>query len=418
MDGNPRGVAWTTNGFVLTQDSSSGLFGIPASGGAAQPLTKLDESRREKSHRFPQVLPGGESVLFSIATSRTDSWDDGLIAVGSIATGQYKIVLEGGSHARYSRSGHLVYNRGGNLLGVPFDLKRLEVTGPPVRVVSDVMASPAGGGSEFALSENGTLVYAPGLSRTEDRRVVWVDRQGRIEPIIDAPRPFGGKSLSPDGRYLALQVLSGLSTIVLYDIERLTLTRWTSEWDNAAPVWHPNGREIAFSSARGSNWNLYKRSVDGSEEAERLATSAFAQIPTSWAPDGKTLAFHESRDETGDDIFVLSLDGDRRPQPLVAGRANESLAKFSPNGRWIAYQSDETGENEIYLCRFPGCTGKRPVSVKGGTFPAWNPNGKELFYRSGDRDGRGCGEHGRRPRAGHSDRALHQTLSSSALSVV
>jgi Tol biopolymer transport system component len=241
------------------------------------------------------------------------------------------------------------------------------------------------GVANFALSENGTLVYAPGLSRTEDRSVVWVDRQGRIQPIIDTPRPFSAIALSPHGQHLALQVLSGLSTIVLYNIERKTFTRWTSEWDNAVPVWNPNGHEIAFTSARGSNWNLYKRSVDGSEGAERLATSAFVQIPTSWAPDGKTLAFREGSNETGMDIFVLSLEGDRRPQSLVAGRANESRAIFSPNGRWIAYQSDETGREEIYVCRFPGCTGKRPVSVEGGALPVWNPNGQELFYRSGDK---------------------------------
>jgi serine/threonine-protein kinase len=384
VEGAPRGVDWSTIGFVLTQDSSSGLFRSPAGGGLPEPLTKLDDGRREKSHRFPQVLPGGESVLFSIATSRTETWDDGLIAVGSIATGQYKIVLEGGSHARYSRSGHLVYARGGNLLAVPFDLERLAVTGQPVRVLSSVMTSPQGS-ANFALSENGTLVYAPGLSRTEDRRVVWVDRQGRVEPIIDTPRPFSATSLSPDGHYLALQVLSGLTTIVIHDIERKTITRWTSEWDNAAPVWHPNGREIAFSSARGSNWNLYKRPVDGSEEAERLGTGAFVQVPTSWSPDGKTLAFQEDSSDRGTDIFALPLQGDRKPQPLVAGRANESRAMFSPDGRWIAYQSDETGREEIYVCRFPGCGEKRPVSNEGGAFPVWNPDGQELFYRSGDR---------------------------------
>jgi Tol biopolymer transport system component len=278
-----------------------------------------------------------------------------------------------------------VYARGGSLLAVPFDLQRLEVTGQPVEVVSGVMMSPSGGGAEFALSDTGTLVYAPGLSRTQDRRLVWVDRQGRREPLIDQPGAFTALALSPDGRSLAVQRQGGLETIVIYDIDRGTSTHWTSEWDNASPVWSPTGRDIVFTSARGSSWDLYMGPVDHGKAAERVATSGDTKVPTSWSPDGTVVTFHTSSPDTGQDIFVLSLNGERKPQPLVAGRANESLATFSPDGRWIAYQSDETGRNEIYLCRFPGCSGKQPVSRDGGTYPRWNPAGKELFYRNGDK---------------------------------
>ena len=383
--GNPRGVSWSRQGFVFTQDSSSGLFRIARTGDSPQALTTLDADRREKSHRFPQVLPGDESVLFTIGTSRTDTWDNGLIVVGSLATGEYKVVHEGGSDARYSTSGHLVYARAGSLLAVPFDLQRLEVTGQPVEVVADVMMTTSGGGAEFALSDTGTLVYAPGRSRTEDRRIVWVDRQGKTEPIIDTPGPYTALALSPDGGSVALQLQGGLETIVIYDIDRRTFTHWTSEWDNSSPLWSPDGREIVFTSSRASNWDLFKGPVDDSQKVELIATSDFVKVPTSWSRDGKVVAFQTGRDETGHDIFVLTLNGERRPEPLVTGRANEAAPAFSPDGRWIAYQSDETGRPEIYVCSFPGCQGKRPVSNDGGTYPKWNPKGGELFYRNGNK---------------------------------
>jgi Tol biopolymer transport system component len=166
-------------------------------------------------------------------------------------------------------------------------------------------------------------------------------------------------------------------------MDRGTLTRLTSEWDNAAPVWDPSGREIAVTSARASSYNLYKLTVDGGGKAERLAASHYAQIPTSWSPDGAVLAFHELRAETGADVFLLSSSDD--PEPFLTGRADERFAAFSPNGRWIAYQSDETGRHEIYVRRYPGGGSLRQVSTDGGAYPVWNPNGKELFYRSGDR---------------------------------
>jgi serine/threonine-protein kinase len=300
-------------------------------------------------------------------------------------TGEYKVVLEGGADARYSPTGHLVYARGGTLHAVAFDVEKLEVTGQPVAVLPGVMTSAIGGGAEFALAENGSLVYAPGLSRTGDLRVVWVDRDGRVEPLMETPRSFNALRLSLDGRYLALQILACTDSIWLYEIARGTLTRWTSEWDNGVPVWNPSGREIAFTSARASAWNLYKQAVDADGDAERLATTDHTQVPASWSPDGAVLAFQEKSVETLDDIWMLSLSGDRKAEPFVKGRANEMWPTFSPNGSWIAYQSDETGRFEIYIRRFPGGGGMRQVSTEGGSFPVWNPNGKELFYRGGDK---------------------------------
>ncbi len=381
----PRGVDWSGDGLVFSGGSSTGLFRVPKVGGEPEVLTVLDRGRREKSHRFPQMLPGGDTVLFTLATSTTESWDHASIAVGSIKTGEYKVVLEGGVQARYSPTGHIVYARGGSLYAVNFDLKKLEVTGQPVPVLPEIMTTPEGGEAEFALAANGSLVYAPGLSRTKDRRVVWVDRHGRVEPLIETPRPFTALRLSPDGRYLAFQIAACIESIWLYEIARGALTRWTSEWDNATPVWAPSGQEIAFTSARASAYNLYSRAVDGRGDAELLATSDYTRLPSSWSPDGAVLAFFEYAVETGTDIWLLPISGNRKAEPFLNGRANEEWPAFSPNGRWIAYQSDETGELEIYLRQFPGGAGMRPVSTGGGSYPVWNPNGKELFYRSGDK---------------------------------
>jgi Tol biopolymer transport system component len=244
------------------------------------------------------------------------------------------------------------------------------------------MNTPVVGTAEFALSQSGSFIYAPGGSRTISSRIVSVDRDGRVETLLETPRSLEDLSLSPDGRLLALEVGGGaLESIWLYEIDRGTWTRWTSEWDNFYPVWAPSGREIAYASARES-WGLYKRALDDAGEAERLGTG---DNPSSWSPDGAVLAYNASAAESGLDVWTLRLSGDRKPEPFLNGRANETWPAFSPDGRWVAYQSDETGEFEIYLQRFPGGGGMRAVSTGGGSYPVWNPNGRELFYRSGDK---------------------------------
>jgi serine/threonine-protein kinase len=375
---NARGVDWCGDEIVFNRDVSTGLYKASTRGGPRTPLTSLDLDRREKSHRFPHLLPGCRALLFTIGTSTTESWADGDVAVASMVTGEYRTVLRGGVHARYSPSGHIVYHRAGTLYAAAFDVERLEVTGPPMPVVPGVMSDPAGGSAEFALAQNGTLVYAPGRSRTVDRQLVRIDRRGRAEPLVETPRAFGSFGLSPDGHHVAAHVMGGIGSIWLLDLAGGTPTRWTTEWDNTTPLWDPTGRQIMFSSSRRSAFDLYRQSVDGVAAAERIVASEFWKIPTSWSPDGTTVAY----DERGD-IFTVDVKPGSQATPFVNSRARERSAAFSPSGQWLAYVSDESGQDEVYARRFPYGDRRRPISVGGGTNPVWNPDGTELFYRNG-----------------------------------
>jgi serine/threonine protein kinase len=377
---DPRGVDWCGDEMVFNRAGSSGLYRVSSEGGASRPLTSLDLNRREKSHRFPEVLPGCRAALFTIGTSTTESWDDGELAIVSMETGQYRTVLPGGGLARYSPSGHLVFNRGGTLFAAAFDQDRLEVTGPPVPVLANVMSVPAGGSAEFALAENGTLVYAPGRSRMADRQLVRVDRRGVAEPLLEAPRAIASFRLSPDGDQVAAHLRAGIDGIWLFDIARGGSTRLTAEWDNISPIWDPTSREIIFSSARRSAYDLYRQPIAGDSAATRIVTNEFTKLATSWSPDGAAIAYQEEGD-----IQILRFEPGSKSTAFLPSRARERSAAFSPNGAWLAYVSDESGRDEVYVRRFPDAGGRRAVSTDGGTSPVWNPDGSELFYRNGPR---------------------------------
>jgi len=223
---NVRGAFWTTDGeIVFNRAGGQGLSRISAEGGEPRLLTTPDADRREKTHRFPEPLPGGKKILFTIASADIDSFDDASIAVLSLDTGDYRVVLEGGTDARYSPSGHLIYARAGSLLAVPFDLDESRVDGSPVPVVEGVSFSPIYGSAQYAVSGNGSLVYVRGAVWGNNRRVVWADREGRIQPLIETRRAFAAAKISPDGRLLALDVEGANSNVWVHDIARETSTR-------------------------------------------------------------------------------------------------------------------------------------------------------------------------------------------------
>jgi serine/threonine-protein kinase len=335
-------------------------------------LTRLEAG--EQAHNWPGVLPGGRAVLFTGGTR-----DNPRISVYSIATGERRDLIDGGTFARYAPSGHLVYAQNGALFAVPFDAERLELTGSALPVIDSVVQSQSGV-AQYGISMTGSLIYLSEVGTTSQRRLVWVARDGTEHPLPTPARNYDWPRLSPDGRRIAVEV--GAQTWI-YDIERDSLTRFAFEGtQNDSPVWSPDGRRIAFRSNRDGPLNIYWQMADGSGGTERLTMSQQVQIPDSWSDDGQFLAFHANAPMTIRDILVLRL-GDRREDVFLQTPANEGAPRFSPDGRWLAYASNESGRPEVYVQPYPGPGGKWLISTDGGTEPVWNPNGRELFYRNG-----------------------------------
>jgi Tol biopolymer transport system component len=251
-------------------------------------------------------------------------------------------------------------------------------------VVEGVLQSTTSGAAQYSISASGSLVYVSGGNQADQRRLVWVDRNGTEQPLAAPVRPYMYPRLSPDGRRVAVGITEHETQVWLYDLSRETLTRLTFERNlNYNAVWSPDGKRIAFQSSKEGPPNLFWQLADGSGGLERLmTTSEYPQVPMSWSPDGQLLAFIELNPTTGRDIWVLRLT-DLKTQPFLRTPFDESVPRFSPDGRWLAYISNESGRHEIYVQPYPGPGGKWQISTEGGTEPAWNPNGRELFYRSG-----------------------------------
>ncbi len=380
---NPRGASWGSQGTIaFGLATNSALLEVPDAGGTPQPLTRLEKG--EPGHRWPEFLPGGKAVLFT-AGANPLNFTNAQVAVQSVGTGQRRNLIQGGMYPRYAPSGHLVYAQGGSLIAVAFDPRRLLVTGTAVRVVDGVRQSPIDGDAQYSFSATGSLVYASGGPQATQRKVVWVDRRGAEQALTAPVHAYRYPRLSPDGRRMATIIEESEANIWLYDLTRETLTRLTFQGDlNLLGAWTPDGKRIAFQSNKEGTPNVFWQLADGSGGMERLTTGEYRQSPNSWSPDGQLMAFIEVNPTTGYDIWVLRLN-DRKAQPFLRTPFNEGAPRFSPDGRWLAYTSDESGRPEIYVQPYPGPGGKWQISTEGGTEPVWNPNGRELFYRIGDR---------------------------------
>jgi serine/threonine protein kinase len=374
------GANWGSQGMIAFPPANlSFLQQVPDAGGAPLPLTRLGKS--DSSHRWPEFLPGGKAVLFAASDGATN-WTNAQIAAQAVGAGERRSLVQGGTQPRYVPTGHLLYVQGGSLIAVKFDPERLQITGASVPVVEGVVQSVSSGAAQYSTSSTGSLVYVPGGVQGAGRKLVWVDRNGAEQPFAAPAHAYESPRLSPDGQRIAVVADS---QIWMYDLSRETLTRLTFEGNtNSRPVWTPDGKRIAFYSTKDGQLNLFWQLADGSGGLEKLATSDFINVPDSFSPDGQLLAFHEANPTTGEDILVLRLS-DRKILPFLRTPFNEADPRFSPDGRWIAYMSDESGRSEIYVQPYPGPGGKWQISTNSGTEPVWNRNGRELFYRNGNK---------------------------------
>jgi serine/threonine protein kinase len=374
-----RGATWGPDGRIIcVLNPATPLFSIPADGGPPSSVTKFDTAAGEQSHRWPQILPGGDAVLFTVGKGK--SWDDAEIAVQSIKTGERHTLIQGGTSARYIATGQLVYARAGKLLAVPFDLKRLQVTGPPTIVLDDVLEDEESGVAQFTVSDNGTLIYLPGGLQSSEFSLAWFDRAGKMTPFAGQARRYWAPRLSPDGQKLAVTVATVNDEVWVSDLARGSWTHLTFETGSALPQWTPDGKRVTFVGSISGVAGIYWKLADGSGEIERLL--AGTNLPNAWSPDGKVLLYMEFNPKTGRHLWSYSPSGDRKPHLLTSSSANQDSASFSPNGRWIVYESDETGRSEIYVQAYPGPGGKWQISTSGGIDPVWARDGKELFFYS------------------------------------
>ncbi len=378
------GATWGSNDIIVFAQGAGGLWQVAAAGGEPKQLTKLDESKNEVSHRLPHLLPGNEGVLFTVTQNWFPKWEETHVWVQSLRTGERKKLVQG-ADARYVPTGHLVYMHAGELLAVPFDRRRLEITGGPVNVIPQVMQAAYNpnidndsGAGQFDVSVSGALVYVPGgMSPDLERSLVWVDRSGVAQPLAAPTRAYYAPRLSPDGQRVLVWTSGRDRNVWIYDVRRGTLMPVTTEGRNSYSQWTPDGQRVTFDADATADHpgGIYWKSADGTGPAERLTMSG---TPGSWSPDGQTLAFAED-----DGIWTVTLSGDRRPHPfvIVPTRFDAVRPDFSPDGHWLAYQSDESGRREVYVQPYPGPGLRQQVSIDGGEAPAWSRDGRELFYQ-------------------------------------
>ena len=316
------------------------------------------------------------------------NWDEAAISLIDLNSGEHKPLLTEGSSPHYSPAGHLIFARSSSLLAAPFDLKTLKITGQPAPVLEGMLYHPSSGAAHYDLAANGSLVYLPGASQQGENHLMWVDRQGRANELKTPPQAYAYPRLSPNGRKIAVQISAATSDIWVLDLDREALSRFTFSGNNEAPVWTPDGKRIVYSSNTAGRPNLYWKPADGSAPEQRLGNSEWAQFPSSWTPDGRTLFFHEFRAQaTREDILMMNFreSTPAETRPFLESAFSETSAMLAPAGRWVAYVSDETGRKEIFVQAYPGPGEKRHVSSNGGIEPVWARNGQELFYRERNR---------------------------------
>ena len=380
----PRGGTWSRDGvIVFAPTPNDPLYQVSVAGGEPTPLTKLDPSRQEASHRWPYFLPDGHHLLYSLSGGPQSQ---GIYVTSLDGKDSRRLINVGNSIVAFASPGYLLFRREATLMAQAFDPDKLYLSGEPFPVAEQVGYDVASFQSFFSVSQTGVLVYSSGS--TGKTQLTWIDRAGKEVGLVDQPRSFVRPSLSPDGKRV---VVDGVDLQANRDVWIIELasgnqTRFTFDpGTDIFAIWSPDGSRIVFASDREGPRNLYQKSASGAGKEELLLKTGLNTFPMDWSADGKFILYVASDPKTKLDTWVLPLFGDQKPFPFLQTEANERNAKFSPNGRWIAYTSDESGINQIYVQSFPDSGGKRQVSTNGGYHLAWRSDGKEFFYISSDK---------------------------------
>jgi Tol biopolymer transport system component len=386
FSGTAAAAAWGDNGTIFFTSRGGELNRIPEGGGTPEKVAVQDPWKAE-GPRWLAFLPSSRGVLL-VFTGHNQFH----IEVLSLETGKRERIVEAGSWPRYLSTGHILYAQyasgsdtagfTGGLLAVPFDLKKLARTGSPIPVLEGVKVG-SGGAGYYDVAANGMLVYAPGTGGTASmKNLSWVDRKGKVEKLSLPPHHYDDLRISPDGTRVTMTINETTPDIYVCDLRRGTLQRLTFDARNGDPVFTPDGSRVVYDSNSGTGTapNLWWKPADGSGNAERLTTSEFAQVEPSISHDGKTIAFMEFHTDTNADIYVLSMEGERKARPFLNTKFREADPVFSPDGKWIAYDTDESGKWEVYVQPYPGPGGKWQISTGGGSKPAWSRDGKQLYY--------------------------------------
>jgi serine/threonine-protein kinase len=391
----PPGITWGRNGMlVFATNMGAGLSMVPDTGGKPEALTTLDQNAHEASHRLPHFLPDGSGVLFTVIpfSAVAPDWQRAQVWVKSLVTGERKRLIEDAADAQYAGDGTLVFARRGKLFAIRFDADSLSVSGKEVQVLDDVTQSVYGiagtnwtGAAQFSVSSSGDLFYAPGsVEPPLLTRLIWLDRKGTPTEVTGMRNMFRfGPRVLPDGIRIAFSDLYVNKDIWIFDTVRGTEDRATFEGQNAFPIFSPTGSHFAFRSDRSGPQQIFLNDGINLRNATLLTSGPF-DVPSSWTPDGKELVFTRGFSSLGGntDIYAVSVDQPGTVRPIVASPADERFPEISPDGKWLAYSSNDSGRVEVYVQPYPGPGPRVTVTVGGGDSPAWSRNSSEMFYRA------------------------------------
>jgi len=357
---------------------TSGIYAVPSAGGQPRQVTQPGTVPDDRAHLWPCLLPGNSGLIFTVWTGRT--YNEARIEALSFATGKRKILIEGGTGARYLPGGYLAFARNGTLFVVGFDAKRLEITGAPVPVVDGVMTGASNGDANFAVSNNGTLIFRPGTLSAYPRNLVWMDRSGKATNITEEEKPYSSPALSPDGKTIALVLQGSTFDVWEYDLQRGALAKLSFGGDDYRPHWSPDGKMLAYDSSKSGPHQVFVKTGMGQGSETVVTDGPELKQLSDWMPGGHEIIFSRHNKDTGWDIYAASVDGDHKTRPLVVAPFDQIEATVSPDGKWLAYVSDESGQREVFVQAMNDPSTRVQVSSEGGNSPRWTRSGGELLF--------------------------------------